>query len=58
MKNKVKSFAFDSLKGVTLGVSVAIPGLSAGTIAVSERCYDTIIDSITSLRKSLSDTSK
>lgn len=51
MKNKAKSFAFDSLKGVTLGVSVAIPGLSAGTIAVSERCYDTIIDSITSLRK-------
>ena len=50
-KNKVGSFLLDSAKGVTLGISVAIPGLSAGTIAVAERCYDTLIDSITSLRK-------
>ena len=49
--NKATRFLVDTVKGVTLGVSVAVPGLSAGTIAVSERCYDTIIDSMTSLRK-------
>ena len=49
--NKIKRFTIDTVKGVTLGVSVAIPGLSAGTIAVSERCYDTIIDSMSGFRK-------
>lgn len=51
MKNKIGKFSTDTVKGVTLGVSVAIPGLSAGTIAVSERCYDTIIDSISDFKK-------
>ncbi len=50
-KKKGISFLVDTIKGVTLGVSVAVPGLSAGTIAVAERCYDTIIDSITGLKK-------
>lgn len=51
-ENKQKSnFLFDTLKGITLGISVAIPGLSAGTIAVAEKCYDTIIDAITGLKK-------
>jgi putative membrane protein len=50
-KKPVKSFLFDTIKGVTLGVSVAVPGLSAGTIAVAERCYDTIINSVSDLRK-------
>lgn len=39
------------VKGVTLGVSAAIPGLSGGTIAVAEGCYDPLISSISSLRK-------
>ena len=46
------SFLIDSIKGITLGISVAVPGLSAGTIAVAEKCYDTIIDSVTGLKKS------
>lgn len=44
-------FLADTLKGVTLGISAAVPGLSAGTIAVAESCYDTLIDAITSLRR-------
>ncbi len=44
-------FLFDVIKGVTLGVSAAIPGLSGGTIAVAEGCYDPLISSISSLRK-------
>ena len=51
-KNKITHFLLDTVKGVTLGISVAIPGLSAGTIAVSERCYDTIVDSAAGFRKS------
>ncbi len=50
-KNKVTGFLLDTVKGVTLGISVAIPGLSAGTIAVSERCYDTIVESAGGFRK-------
>lgn len=51
-ENKPKTrFLLDTVKGVTLGISVAIPGLSAGTIAVAEKCYDTIIDSIAGIRK-------
>lgn len=50
-RKSTKSFLVDSVKGVTLGISAAIPGLSAGTIAVAESCYDTLIDAITSLRK-------
>ena len=41
----------DGVKGVTLGISAAIPGLSGGTIAVAESCYDPLIQSISSLRK-------
>ena len=51
-KNGPIPFLIDTVKGVTLGISVAVPGLSAGTIAVAERCYDTIIDSVSDLRKS------
>ncbi len=47
----VKGFFFDGIKGVTLGISVAIPGLSGGTIAVAEGCYDDLIGNISSLRK-------
>lgn len=48
----VKHFFIDTVKGITLGISCAIAGLSAGTIAVSEKCYDTIIDAIGNLKKS------
>lgn len=51
-ENSAKRFLIDSVKGVTLGISCAIAGLSAGTIAVSEKCYDTIIGAIGNLRKS------
>jgi putative membrane protein len=46
-----KRFFIDGAKGITLGISAAIPGVSAGTIAVEERCYDTLVGSITGLRK-------
>ena len=45
------SFVIDMLKGVTLGISAAVPGLSAGTIAIAEKCYDGLIDNITNLKK-------
>lgn len=51
-KKNIAHFFLDTLKGITLGISVAIPGLSAGTIAVAERCYDTIVDSAAGFRKS------
>lgn len=52
MENKTRKLGFlkDTGKGITLGISVAIPGLSAGTIAVAWKCYDTIIDSIQGLK--------
>lgn len=53
MENRTRKLGFlkDTGKGITLGISVAIPGLSAGTIAVAWKCYDTIIDSIQGLKK-------
>jgi putative membrane protein len=45
------SFIIDVVKGITLGISAAVPGLSAGTIAVAEKCYDGLIDNITGLKK-------
>lgn len=54
-KRNAKNFTIDTLKGITLGVSVAIPGLSAGTIAVSEGCYDKIIIALTDLKKKFKD---
>ncbi len=50
-KRSVAGFFFDGAKGITLGISVAIPGLSGGTIAVAEGCYDALIGNISSLRK-------
>ena len=50
-KRSVAGFFFDGARGITLGVSVAIPGLSGGTIAVAEGCYDALIGNISSLRK-------
>lgn len=50
-KRTAAQFLIDGVKGVTLGISVAIPGLSGGTIAVAEGCYDDLIGNISSLRK-------
>ena len=47
-----KNFLIDTLKGLPLGVSAAVPGVSAGTIAIIEKCYDRIINSIADLKKS------
>ena len=54
MENKApkKNFLIDTLKGLPLGVSAAVPGVSAGTIAIIEKCYDRIIGSIADLKKS------
>lgn len=46
-----KNFLVDTLKGLPLGVSAAVPGVSAGTIAIIEKCYDRIINSIADLKK-------
>ena len=46
-----KNFLIDTLKGLPLGVSAAVPGVSAGTIAIIEKCYDRIINSIADLKK-------
>lgn len=50
-KHRVGHFLLDGVKGITLGISAAVPGLSAGTIAVAERCYETLIGAIAGLRK-------
>lgn len=50
-KRSFKSFIFDFLKGITLGISAAVAGLSAGTIAVVEGCYDTLVGAVSNIRK-------
>lgn len=50
MENK-DNFIKDTLKGLPLGVSAAVPGVSAGTIAIIEKCYDKIINAIANMRK-------
>lgn len=51
-KTRGNNFLKDTLKGLPLGVSAAVPGVSAGTIAIIEKCYDLIIDSIAGFKKS------
>ena len=50
-KRSFKSIFFDFLKGISLGVSAAVAGLSAGTIAVVEGCYDSLVGAVSNLRK-------
>ncbi len=50
-KRSFKNVLFDFLKGITLGISAAVAGLSAGTIAVAEGCYDTLINAVSNLKK-------
>jgi len=46
-----RKFLLPFVEGISLGVSAAIPGLSAGTIAVAEKCYDPIVEAVAGLRK-------
>jgi putative membrane protein len=48
---KTKEFLLDAARGVSLGVSAAVPGVSAGTIAVVEKIYDKLIGSISNFKK-------
>ncbi len=50
-KRSFKNVLLDFLKGITLGISAAVAGLSAGTIAVAEGCYDTLINAVSNLKK-------
>lgn len=50
-KQSVWSFLLDALKGISLGISAAIPGLSGGTIAIAEGCYDGLVQSVANIRK-------
>ncbi len=45
-----KEVVLDFLRGITLGISAAVAGLSAGTIAVVEGIYDKLIGAISTLR--------
>lgn len=49
--NKVGTFFLHVGEGITLGISAAVAGLSAGTIAVAEKIYDPLINSVSNLRK-------
>ncbi len=46
-----KEVVLDFLRGISLGISAAVAGLSAGTIAVVEGIYDKLILAISTLRK-------
>ena len=50
-KTNKSNFLVDTLKGLPLGVSAAVPGVSAGTISIIEKCYDRIINGIADLKK-------
>lgn len=49
-KTKTKHFLLDGLKGVALGIAAAIPGLSAGSIAVILHCYQILVDAMAGFR--------
>lgn len=48
---KIKSFFADMAKGAAIGVSMIIPGVSGGTLAVLLNVYDKLINAISDLRK-------
>lgn len=47
----IKNFFINAAKGAAIGVSMIIPGVSGGTVAVLLNIYEKIIDSISNLRK-------
>ena len=50
-KTNVKNFLIDTARGAGIGLSMIIPGVSGGTLAVLFNIYEKIIDAINSLRK-------
>ena len=48
---KIKEIALTGVKGVAIGVSMIIPGLSGGTLAVLMNIYDKILEAITGIFK-------
>ncbi len=51
MRMSVKKFFLQFSRGAAMGFGMAIPGVSAGTIAVIVGVYDDLINSISNLRK-------
>lgn len=49
--NKWKDFFINTCKGIGIGVSMIIPGVSGGTMAVLMNIYDKILDAITGIFK-------
>ena len=47
----IKNSIFRALKGAAIGVSMIIPGISGGTVAVLLEIYEEMIKAIGSLRK-------
>ncbi|MDE6104190.1 MAG: DUF368 domain-containing protein, partial [Clostridia bacterium] len=48
---KFKEFFINVARGAAIGVSMIIPGVSGGTIAVLLNVYEKLIDSVSNLRK-------
>ena len=48
---KIKEIALTGVKGVAIGISMIIPGLSGGTLAVLMNIYDKILEAITGIFK-------
>ena len=48
---KIKEIALTGVKGIAIGVSMIIPGLSGGTLAVLMNIYDKILEAITGIFK-------
>ena len=52
MKSKrIKEVSITGVKGIAIGVSMIIPGLSGGTLAVLMNIYDKILEAITGIFK-------
>jgi putative membrane protein len=51
MKNKVGNFFLRMLKGACIGISMIIPGLSAGTVSILLKIHEGIINAVTNLFK-------
>lgn len=50
-KEGKKSFLINTLKGIAIGISMIIPGVSGGTIAVLMNIYDKILEAVTGIFK-------
>ena len=48
---KVLTFFLDFLKGIGIGISCIIPGVSGGTFALLTNCYDKLVNSVSTIFK-------